>query len=171
MTRKTLHHKRNAVGVLLLLSLAILVITYWQSRNPEETAPVRTPEFRPLPADVEGTVTGYIFRDLREGCNIEVRGQRVTRRGKKVLGLRTNLLKTNYFEKVAGEIRSRSRIVSFSADNGEGTMAGDSPLVLKGNVFVRMNGKNIPNIQVVHMYLQSGRMKIITDRIRVYRFN
>ena len=64
-------------------------------------------------------MTGFIYHDISEGCNMEIRGAKVVRSGREILGLRTNLMKTGYFEKISGDFRTRKGTFRLTAAQGD----------------------------------------------------
>jgi len=115
-------------------------------------------------------MAGYIYSDISDGCEVEIKGQKIIRRGRAVLGLRANFLKTNYFEDIKGEIHTKKGCVIFSASRAEWMMASDSPIVLQDTVKISINNKNIPAVRTVHIYPKSGMITIRTDKVQTYNF-
>ena len=55
-------------------------------------------------------MVGYTYQETDDGLTIDISGNRVIYRGRQILGLRSNLIKTSYFEKfVVCSGRKKSR--------------------------------------------------------------
>ncbi len=114
-------------------------------------------------------MAGYIYSDISDGCEVEIKGQKIIRRGRAVLGLRANFLKTNYFEDIMGKIHTKKGYVIFSASRAEWMMADDSPIVLQDTVKISISN-DIPAVRTVHIYPKSGMITIRTDKVQTYNF-
>jgi hypothetical protein len=161
---------RPILGVALLASVMLLAILIWRGEKSMHGAPPPADDLPTLPADVEGVMTGFIYHDISEGCNMEIRGAKVVRRGREILGLRTNLMKTGYFEKISGDFRTRKGAFRFAAAQAEWAMAGNSPIILRGNIQLLVNGKDIAGVRQLNIYPRSGVMEVKTDRSRIISF-
>lgn len=123
-----------------------------------------------LPEDVELKVEGYSFNEKYDGVEVRIDGKRIIRRGRRVLGLRSNLVKTNFFEEIKGSLRSGKGVFTFSAKNGEWEADGSRPFVLRGDVAVTVNGKPIENVENARIFFKQGRLEVNNNMQKVYYF-
>jgi hypothetical protein len=153
------------LGGALLASVMLLAIFIWRGEKSIRGEAPPSHDLSPLPADVEGVMTGFIYHDISEGCAMEIRGAKVVRRGREILGFRTNLVKTGYFENISGDFRSRKGAFRFSAAQGEWAMTGNSPIVLQSGIKLLVNGNDIGGVRQLSIYPRSGVMQFRTDKV------
>ena len=129
------------MGTILLgamLGLAMLVRSALvRSQMAELPAPQAE---RALPEDVESVLKTFNYAQLDEKEKISISGKSVVRRGRRLLGLRSNLVKTNFIEQIKGSFRSAKGTTSFAASGAEWDADATHPLLLNKDVSVTLDG-------------------------------
>lgn len=123
-----------------------------------------------LPDDVEQLIESYTYQENDNGLDISITGNRIVFRGKKMLGLRSNIVKAPYFETIRGTLRSKNGLVEFSSSDAEWALSPTSPLVLSKNVFIVFNNHTIPDVKKARIYLRQGVLEITNSRKEKYHF-
>lgn len=123
-----------------------------------------------LPEDVENVLKHYTYSEQSNQLHIEISGKQIVRRGKKILGLRSNLVKTNFFEDINGSVSGPSGKLAFSASDAEWDIDPAHPLLLKKNVSVTVNNRTFPNAKNARIYFRQGVVEVKSDRTEVYSF-
>jgi len=160
--------QKNSLLFFILSSILVLAIVV--ARMPFQTnqsVPLNPPA---LPEDVENVIKGYHYSETAENLQISLSGDRIIRRGKKVLGLRSNLAKTNFFENLKGTVSGPRKRLSFSAADAEWDADGTHPLLLKKDISVTLNGRSFTGITVARIYFRQGVIEISTDRTERFEF-
>lgn len=121
-----------------------------------------------LPVDVEKVQEGFRYSEVNGGIQAEVSGKRIVRRGRKVLGLRSTLVKTNFFQDITGTLHTQKNTLTFSASKAEWDTLATSPFILRKDIVVSLNGKVIPHIKRAKVYFQKGALEIGTGRNKLY---
>jgi hypothetical protein len=159
--------KKRRLLILLPLAIAlstvviVIALLFSQQNNPPH---VVKPTPQKLPDDVERVMEGYTYRETDNGLAIDLSGNRVIFRGRQVLGLRSNLIKSTYFETIRGTLRTRKTEVKFSASDAEWNTKPSSPLLLRKNVLISVNDKPIPGVKTARIYFQQKVVEVIGDR-------
>jgi hypothetical protein len=153
----------------IVVFMVVKVISLPLLRKQSATAPEHQNPI-PLPEDVESVLKGFTYSETSNGLQIEISGKQIIRRGKKILGLRSNLVKTNFIEEIRGTISAPKGLVVFSASDAEWDADAAHPLVLKKNVSVTVNGKTFPGAKNARLYIRQGILEVKTDRIELYNF-
>jgi hypothetical protein len=154
-----------------VLAFIVMVAGYiWHGTRSQPTEELHTVKPAKLPSDVEGMMEGYVYSDISDVCSMKIKGKRIVRRGREILGLRANLAKTNFLEDISGTFKSKQGVFTFSADEGEWDMSSESPLVLRGTLRMGRDGKNIQGIRRSRIYLKKGIIEIVTDHSMIFHF-
>lgn len=117
-----------------------------------------------LPDDVERVIEGYSYRETDNGLSIDISGNRVIHRGRQIMGLRSNLIKTTYFETIRGTLRSEKVEVKFSASEAEWDTKPSSPLLLRRNVLISVNNRPLHGVRTARIYFQQRVMEVRGDQ-------
>jgi len=160
-TRKRLRLLIGAVLIVVIISLSLLVRSARVTGKP----PVETGKAaaRVLPDDVEGVLTSFSYSEAGEDVRIKISGKRVVRRGRRLLGLRSNLVKTNFIEDLTGSYRRGKGTASFAATRAEWDAEASRPLLLNKDVSVTVNGTQLPGVKHAKIYLKSGVIEVNDD--------
>lgn len=164
--------RRNLLkGVLLTsaLSITVLVVVLLYLRHNGQPE-IHHPQQIKLPDDVVRVMEGYVYRETNDGFAIDLSGNRVVYRGRQILGLRSNLIKTSYFETIRGTLRSEKMKVTFSADDAEWNSQPASPLLLRRNVMVSVNGRPRRGVKTARIYFQQRILEVSGDRKETIQF-
>lgn len=140
-----------AVAVASVLSL--LLVSLRERRSSD--APSR-PAAAHLPPDVEGVMTSFSFSETDREKSVKISGKRVVRRGRALLGLRSNVVKTNFIDDLTATVRSGKGSTTFSAAQAEWDGTSSRPLLLKKGVEIAVNGRNLGTVRQARVYLKSG---------------
>lgn len=159
--RPTRRQSRVLIALLLVGALAGLALML-RSPAPRETkggepAPVAK---RALPDDVEGVLTSFNYSETDDQVSIRISGKRVVRRGRRLLGLRSNLVKTNFIEELKGEVRSAKGITTFSAARAEWDAEASRPLLLQKEVSLTVGGRTLTGVKQARIHLKSGVIEV-----------
>jgi len=149
------------LAIAISLVLIVIVLIYVQHNNPPQMVQPPPPK---LPDDVERVMEGYTFRETDDGLSIDISGNRVIYRGRQVLGLRSNLIKTTYFETIRGMLRSEKVEVKFSASDAEWDTKPSSPLLLRRNVYISVNNRPLQGVKTARIYFQQRVLEVMGDR-------
>jgi len=161
---------RHLLAGLVLAIIAALGGYLWHGVRHAGELPREVAKAGKLPSDVEGVMKDYVFSDNSGDSSVEIKGRRIVRRGRLLLGLRTNMAKTCYFEGISGKMRSNNGVTEFSAEEAEWNMAASSPMVLHGNIKVRSEGRDVRGIRKCRIYLKCGVIELFTDHPIVLNF-
>lgn len=145
-----------ALVIALFALLAAFLRSSFQKQN-DAADTVSTASGRPpLPEDVEAVLTSFSYAEADEQVSIKISGKRVVRRGRELLGLRSNLVKTNFIEQIRGTVRNAKGSSSFAAAQAEWDAEPSRPLVLKKEVSLTVSGKRLTGVKQARIYLKSG---------------
>ena len=122
--------------------------------------PVAQQAERALPEDVESVLKTFSYAQVDESEKITISGKSVVRRGRRLLGLRSNLVKTNFIEQVKGTFRSAKGATSFAASAAEWDADASHPLLLNRNVTVTLDGGSPARVKNARIYLKRGVMEV-----------
>jgi hypothetical protein len=141
--------------------MIVIILLFSQQNNPPH---VVKPIPQKLPDDVERVMEGYTYRETDNGLAIDLSGNRVIYRGRQVLGLRSNLIKSTYFETIRGRMRSEKVEVNFSASDAEWDTKPSSLLLLRRNVLISVNDRVLPGVKTARIYFKQRVMEVVGDR-------
>lgn len=161
---------RRALGLLIVAVLAGLGYTVLTQSSRRAAAPAVPSATRPLPDDVEMVLKGYSYHDNSDGLKVELVGKRAVTRGKLVLGLRSNAIKSNQLFQVRGKLSSTRGTVTFSAREAVWDAAPDSPVTLTRNAELARDGKPFPGVKLARLYLKQRVVEVVYGENRVARF-
>jgi len=168
------NHKIQRTGYLLaclvVLSLVVLGGYLWRGVLHVGVTKGEAGKTAALPPDVDNVYQRYVLRDCSEGCSIEIKGRQIVKRGRLLLGLRSNLVKTGYFKGFSGVFHSKKSVTTLSADDAEWNMESSSPIILHGNIRVESNGKEYSKIRNCRVYVKRGLIELFTVRLIVLHF-
>jgi hypothetical protein len=159
--RPTRRQSRLLAALLLVGALAGLALML-RSPAPRETkgsAPAPAAK-RALPDDVEGVLTSFSYSEADDQVSVRISGKRVVRRGRRLLGLRSNLVKTNFIEELKGEVRSAKGITTFSAARAEWDAEASRPLLLQKEVSLTVLGRALTGVKQAKIHLKSGVIEV-----------
>jgi hypothetical protein len=140
--------------ITLLLLLSMLVrSSLLKERRPADTVKAAASV---LPDDVEGVMNSFSYSEANDEVRIKISGKRVVRRGRRLLGLRSNLVKTNFIDQLSGTIRTSKGTTTFTAAQAEWDAESSRPLLLKKAVTVTINNKPLPRVKHARVFLKSG---------------
>jgi hypothetical protein len=161
ITRPTRRQSRTLIALLLVAALAALALMLRSQLPAERQAGEPAPqERRPLPDDVEGVLTSFSYSEAEDGVSIKISGKRVVRRGRHLLGLRSNLVKTNFIENIRGEVRSPRGTTVFSAAQAEWDAEASRPLLLQKEVSLTVCGRRLLQVRQARIHLKSGVVEV-----------
>lgn len=162
----TIVSKKNILLLVIAVSVALLSL-YVKAKRGNETA---RPKLGVLPEDVERVLEGYRYMETNDNVRIAISGKRIIRRGRKVLGLRSNLVKTNFFESVSGTLRTDKKTVVFSAADAEWDADPSHPFILKRSVSLAVNERLFSHVKNAKIYFKQGVLEIDADRNEIIQF-
>jgi len=84
------------------------------------------------------------------------------------LGLRSTLIKTNFYHDITGSLRTQKNNLIFSASKAEWDALATSPFILRKDIVVSLNGKVIPHVKRAKVNFQNGVLEIGTGRNKLY---
>ena len=119
------------------------------------------------PSDVDEVLQKFNYNEINDGVSLKLSGALAVRRGKKILGFRSTLLKEVFIDNLAGEWSAKQQRIRFSAKKSTWDMRKETPLLLKEGVTVAVNGVPVKGVNFVKIYLSKKEMEIYTDRISV----
>ena len=152
--RKLLLISSGSLIIILLCSVTYFSVT---RRVPPYSS---SKPARILPLDVEAVVDGYQINDESGEKVLRFEGKRLIRRGEKFWGVRSTVMKRNFFENVKGTYTFKKGTLKFSANEASWGLSGDSPIFLKGNVEVTINDKKYRQGNKALIYLQTGFVEV-----------
>lgn len=146
-----------AAGAFLLCSRALLF------RPPNSVA-------SPIPPDVAMIVRDYtVDADFADG-HLVLAGRRLVARGVKFMGLRCNGAKKNYFGDLRGAFVFGGNRLEFEAAEGEWDLGMTGPLLLTGDVKVRVNGRHLEGLNMARLDFRIGVAETRGAARAVYAF-
>jgi hypothetical protein len=153
---------RLLVGVLLIGGMAWLatMVRSASLKGQMTEPPVAQKTERALPEDVESVLKTFSYAQVDEKEKITISGKSVVRRGRRVLGLRSNLVKTNFIQDVKGTFLSPKGTTKFAASVAEWDAVETHPLLLNANVTVTVDGKPPAQVKNARIYLKRGVMEV-----------
>jgi hypothetical protein len=156
---------RALVGALLIAVVACLAMSVGLSFLSEKTDLHTTQSgVRTLPEDVESVLTSFTYSQESEDGKMAISGKRVVRRGRRLLGLRSNLVKMNFIEEIKGTLRTPKGTTRFAASDAEWDADSSRPLLLKRDVSVTVNGESLTQVKNAKIYLKRGVMEVNDGR-------
>jgi hypothetical protein len=160
-SRKLLLISSGCLIVILICSVGYFSAT---RRVPAQTS---SKHARIFPLDVEAVVNDYQINDESGEKILRFEGKRLVRRGEKFWGVRSTIIKKNFFENVKGTYSFKKRILKFSATEASWGLTGASPIYLKGNVEITVNDKKYRRGNKALIYLQTGVVEIEGDLVSI----
>ena len=159
---RTRRQGRVLVVALLLAGTVWLSLSLRSSliRSAQAPGPVATRAVKALPPDVESVLKSFSYSQTDAGEKVTISGKSVIRRGRRVLGLRSNLVKTNFISELKGSFRSPKGATSFAASVAEWDAEAAHPLLLNKNVSVTVNGKPLAGVVNARNYLKRGVLEV-----------
>ncbi len=154
--------------VAVVLSLFIEISSN-QITTGSATKPLQE-KIKPLPEDVENVMKEYSFQETNGDLQITISGKQIVRRGKKILGLRSNLVKTNFFQEIRGTVKTPKGIMQFSASDAEWDADTAHPLILTKNIEVTLHDKAYDHVKNARIYFRNSLIEIDADRKKFYYF-
>lgn len=156
---------RLLMGTLLITLLLLLSMLVRSSLLKEKSSAdtVKTVA-SVLPDDVEAVMNSFSYSEATDEVKIKISGKRVVRRGRRLLGLRSNLVKTNFIDQLSGTIRTSKGTTTFTAAQAEWDAESSRPLLLKKTVTVTINNKPLPRVKHARIFLKSGVIEVDDDR-------
>ena len=142
----------------LIALLVCLTAFFFMSRIRHMHPPLKPA--RALPLDVEAVIDEYRVNDESEGKVLRFEGKRLVRRGEKFWGVRSTVVKRNFFEDVKGTYSFKKALLRFSAREASWGLTGDSPIFLKGNVEIIVNDKKYDHASRALIHLQTGVVEV-----------
>ena len=114
-----------------------------------------------LPPDVEMQITNFELQNFVEGtCRVRIKARQMIRRGKKILGFRSNLVKNNVFYDMSGELTTPISKVNFSSGYAEWDMKAASSLLLTDNVSLNIQGKKVPVLKKAKIDFRNATIRV-----------
>ena len=158
--------QKNIFLVIIPASFVLLALVFmvWTRSNNVPQKPMA------LPDDVETVVEGYKYAQVYEDLRIEMSGKKIIRRGRKVLGLRSNLIKSSFFQGIEASLRTKQGTVHFSASAAEWDSDVSHPFILKEDVVVSVKDRLIPNVKTARVFFKQGLLEVNAGRKEIYRF-
>ena len=98
-------------------------------------------------------MTSFSFSETAEDAAVKISGKSVIRRGRHLLGMRSNLVKTNFIQDLNGSVRTAKGVTSFSAAQAEWEGQPARPLYLKKGVSISIDGKSLPQVKQATIHL------------------
>lgn len=145
---------RLLLGLLMVTVLAVASVLMHRLHKQEIAADDAVKTVAPsLPPDVEGVMTSFSFSESAEDAAVKISGKSVIRRGRRLLGMRSNLVKTNFIEDLSGSFRTANGVTSFRADQAEWEGQSARPLYLKKGVSISIDGKSLPQVKQATIHL------------------
>jgi hypothetical protein len=164
---------KNILLCSILLSIGLLLSVFvkhgFQRAETRKDTPRQT--LNKLPDDVEKVQEGFRYSEVNGGVQVDISGKRMLRRGRKVLGLRSTLVKTNFFQDITGTLHTRKNTLTFSASKAEWDTLATGPFILRNDIVVSLNGQAIPRISRARIYFQQGLLEVTTGRKNIYHLD
>jgi hypothetical protein len=152
---------RKIILAAIISSVVLLAVTVgYRSSRPQRVTAAPPAPLR-LADDVDVSVKGYRYQESNDKFQLQLAGSRSARRGRPILGLRSNLAKTIFFDSVHGKLKTAGTVLEFSARDGEWTGDLRHPFVLKDGVSLAINGKVLDHVQGAKIYF--NRMTVETS--------
>jgi len=153
-------------SVAATLIVCISMTVYFCTKVATAKSMVANPQ---LPPDMEMMINGFEFDNyINDHSTIHIKAKSYYRRGNKIHGFRSNVVKINIFEELAGTLKAQKSEVNFASDHGEWDFMVANTLLLTGNVALLINNKKIPVSQVARVRFDSNIIEV--DNKRTYRF-
>jgi len=150
-----------------IVGISLKLVSFYHTQPVSNTVQEK---IRPLPADVEIVLKGYTYSETGDDLTIQISGRQMVRRGRKMLGLRSNVVKTNFLKQIKGTLTTPKNIVAFSASDAEWDANPEHPLILTGAVSVTMNSKGFEKIKNARIFFNQGLIEITSDSTVVHKF-
>jgi hypothetical protein len=153
---------RLLVGTILIGAMVALALLVRSAlvKNQVAELPVTQQAERALPEDVESVLKTFSYAQVDEKEKITISGKSVVRRGRRVLGLRSNLVKTNFIQQIKGSFRSSRGTTSFAASGAEWDADASHPLLLNRDVTVTLQGGTPARVKNARIYLGRGVIEV-----------
>jgi hypothetical protein len=155
---------RLLMGILLITLLLLLSMRVRSSLLKEKPPADTVKTASVLPDDVEAVMNSFSYSEAIDQVKIKISGKRVVRRGRRLLGLRSNLVKTNFIDQLSGTIRTSKGTATFTAAQAEWDAESSRPLLLKKTVTVTINDKPLPQVKHARVFLKSGVIEVDDER-------
>lgn len=162
-----LNHLRNLVAIAVITGVSALVLLTQFHRN--QASPILT-DVQQLPSDVEQVVKDYAYQETNKEMRVTLSGRQVVHRGGKVLGLRSNVYKSYYFEGLRGSIHTTTGNLYFSASDAVWDPLSGAPMTLNNNVTIAINGEQIHQVTSARIFLKQRVVEISADSRNRYHF-
>ncbi len=158
------------VPLLLAIFALIVILSAKIFQDSNSSAVVSKAKIPKLPDDVEQLIERYSYQENDNGLDINITGNRIVFRGKKMLGIRSNVVKAPYFETIRGTLKSNNGLVEFSASDAEWELSPTSPLILSKNVSIALNNRTIPDVKNARIYFRQGILEVTNKRKEIFHF-
>ncbi len=162
--------RRGKWLLLLLIIGTVIILTAIIIQRQKTTNDAAKSAFSKIPNDVVRLIEKYTYRENDKGVDINISGDRVVYRGKKMMGLRSNVVKGTFFETIKGVLRSQNALIEFSASDADWDLSSTSPLTLTRNVAVSFNNKQIDGVKQARIYFSQGILETTGSKKEVFRF-
>ncbi len=157
---------KYALPAMIVVMVAALAVTVGMKYRPVPHGN----SVSPLPPDVDGVMNEYLSRDPSGGATLEVRGKRLVKRGRRVLGVRSNLAKATYLDALRGSYRSATGSLRFAARTAEWDLLPRTPLVLREGIELSVGNHEFAGVRRANVWLDKGIVEIYTDRKQIVSF-
>lgn len=152
---------RLLLGLLVVTVLAVISVLMHRSHQRQNAASDEVKTVAPsLPPDVEGVMTSFSFSETEDDALVKISGKSVIRRGRRLLGMRSNLVKTNFITDLSGSIKTPNGVTSFKAAQAEWEGQPARPLLLKKDVSITIDGKSLPLVKQATVHLQKRVIEV-----------
>ena len=155
---------RVVIPILIIAGAAYLT---YKIRTSPATGEQEGGSVNRYPSDVDEVLQRFNYNENGEGAHLKLTGDLAVRRGKKILGFRSTLIKETRIDNLVGEWSGKERQIRFSAKKATWEMLKESPLILREGVAVSVNGVPVKDIDIAKLYLNKREMEIYSDRITV----
>jgi hypothetical protein len=159
INKKIINNTLLFVIFFLVLVLTLRLVSFRNAR-PKPRHESGQKVLNELPDDVENVLEGYKYSENSNDMQIKMFGKRIVRRGRQVLGLRSNLVKSNFYEDIRGAFRTEKGTLIFSASEAEWNSTVAEPLILMKAVSATLNGKPLHDIKSAKLYFEQGLLEV-----------
>ena len=98
----------------------------------------------------------YHYSEESDGTRINISGKTMVLRGRRVLGLRSNVAKATFLRNIHGTIEAAGGTTEFTAADAEWDTDASHPFLLKNGVTISTGNRNFPGVHKGRIFFKQG---------------
>lgn len=156
------------MSIILLGFVAAVGFAIWRDGSSRTGSSL----FKAPPPDVVAVMQEFDYREELPYATLSVKGRRGVQRGKRMLGLRTSVVKVTSFDQLEGRlIVPTGELLRFSAAEAVWELNRNAPLELLKQVSIDLRGVKLPKVQRALLYPREGLLVVYGDQRRTYQLH